>query len=134
MSERGRRAVGCILDASAVLAFLQGEPGAEAVEGRLPGAGICAVNLSEVAGKLSDTGMPAAQARAAVEALGLTVIPFGEDLAWAAAALRPAARRLGLSLGDRVCLATGIALGLPVVGGDRAWSELELPIPVERIR
>jgi PIN domain nuclease of toxin-antitoxin system len=123
-----------VLDASAVLAFLQGKSGAEAVERRLSGAGICAVNLSEVAGKLSDAGMPEAEAHAAVDALGLSVIPFDEGLAWRSAALRPAARRLGLSLGDRACLATALALGLPVVGGDRVWSSLELPIPVERIR
>lgn len=134
MSEGWPFGIDCVLDASAVLAFLQGEPGSEVVARRLPRAGICAVNLSEVAGKLSDAGMPEAEARDAVDALGLTVIPFDEELAWGAAALHPGARRLGLSLGDRACLATGVALGLPVLGGDRVWSDLSLPVPVERIR
>jgi PIN domain nuclease of toxin-antitoxin system len=133
MSE-SRRSIDCILDASAVLATLQGEPGAEVVETCLARAGICAVNLSEVAGKLIDAGMPEGEARDAVEALGLTVIPFDSVLAWQAALLRPLTRRFGLSLGDRACLATGVALSRPVVGGDRVWAELGLSVDIKLIR
>lgn len=127
-------AEGWILDASAVLALLQGEKGADEVEARLARAGISSVNLNEVAGKLVDAGMPEDEAREAVNALGLEVIPFDEELAWRAASLLPLTGPLGLSLGDRACLATGLAAGRPVLCGDRAWSKLELPVPVERIR
>lgn len=127
-------ATGWVLDASAVLALLQGGAGAAVVQERLAGAVICAVNLSEVAGKLIDVGMPAPAAREAVESLHLEVVAFDQALAWEAARLRPAGKPLGLSLGDRACLATGLLLGRPVLGGDRAWSGLELPVRVERIR
>jgi PIN domain nuclease of toxin-antitoxin system len=123
-----------VLDASAVLAFLQGEPGAARLEARLARSAICSVNLAEVAGKLLDVGMPEPEAREAVEALGLTVVAFDEELAWRAALLRSAGRRHGLSLGDRACLATALTLGRPVVGCDRAWCELGLSVEVELLR
>lgn len=123
-----------VLDASAVLSLLQGETGAQAVQDRLAGAAICSVNLSEVAGKLLDVGMPEAEAREAVEALQLEMVPFDEVLAWEAARLRPLGKPLGLSLGERACLATGLRLGRPVLGADRAWVRLDLPVRVETIR
>jgi len=123
-----------VLDASAVLSLLQGETGARAVQDRLAGAAICSVNLSEVAGKLLDVGMPEAEAREAVEALQLEMVPFDEVLAWEAARLRPLGKSLGLSPGDRACLATGLRLGRPVLGADRAWVRLDLPVRVETIR
>jgi len=126
--------VSCVVDASAVLAYLQGEAGGDRVEARLEAAAICAVNLSEVAAKLLEVGMPEEEAREVLGSLGLAVIPFDEELAWGAASLRAAGRPYGLSLGDRACLASGIALGLPVVGADRAWAQLDLPVPFEAIR
>jgi len=72
-----------VLDATAVLALLQEEPGAERVVAALPDAAISAVNLSEVVGKLADSGMPELAIRAALGALGLDVHPFDEDQAWA---------------------------------------------------
>lgn len=123
-----------VLDASAVLALLQGEPGANAVQDRLAGAAICSVNLSEVAEKLLDAGMPEAEAREAVEALQLEVVPFDQVLAWGATRLRSLGKPLGLSLGDRACLATGLSLRRPVLGADRAWTRLDLAVRVETIR
>ncbi|GAB4280322.1 MAG: PIN domain-containing protein [Deferrisomatales bacterium] len=134
MSDSSLSSVDCVFDASAVLAVLQEEPGSERVEGRLPRAAICAVNLSEAAGKMLEIGIPASEAREVLDALGLAVVPFDEQLAWGAAGLRRSTRRLGLSLGDRACLATALALGLPVVTADRAWAELGLPIQVDLIR
>ncbi len=134
MTDLGGSGARWVFDASAVLALLQDEPGAVEAEARLPGAAICAVNLSEVVGKLIDVGMPEAEARPMLEALGLTVVPFDADLAWRTAALRPLTRRFGLSLGDRACLATALLLGCPALGADRAWSELGLPVTVGLIR
>ena len=129
-----------VLDASALLALLQQEPGqmraTHAVES---GAVISSVNLSEVAAKLRDIGVSEAvvqQAVAALVARGLEVVDFDGALALVAAFLRPATRTLGLSLGDRACLALGKQRGEPVLTTDRAWASLppSLGVEVEVIR
>jgi PIN domain nuclease of toxin-antitoxin system len=66
--------------------------------------------------------------------LGLTVVPFTALLAFRAAELRNPTRKIGLSLGDRACLATALELGLPVVTADRVWSKLKLGIDIHVIR
>ena len=111
-----------VLDASAAIAVLKREPGAEAVLARLPGGAICAVNFSEVLAKVLEDGDDPGAARR-VHGLGLEVHPFDAARARRAALLRPPTRRLGLSLGDRACLSLGLALGLPVVTADRAWAD-----------
>lgn len=101
-----------VLDAEAVLAFMKGEPGHEAVakvsEGW--GAPICAVILSEVLEKLVQGGRPPALAEEALRALGLEVCPFDETLALECAWLPKPIRGVGLSLGDRACLALSMLL------------------------
>lgn len=121
---------GAVLDASALLAVLLGEPGAERVEPHLPGAVMSAVNLSEVAGKLLEKGAPLEAVKAAIAAVGLEVIAFDEEQAMAAADLRVRTRALGLSLGDRACIALGEVRGASVVTCDRVWSELESPAEI----
>ena len=123
-----------VLDASALLALVNGEPGADRVVKAIPGACLCAVNLAEVVGKLSDEGMPEAVLRTAIGGLGLRIVPFGEDLAWRTGLLRPVTRSLGLSLGDRACLTLAADLELPAMTADRTWSELDEGIQVEQIR
>jgi len=123
-----------VLDASALLALLNDEPGRAVVEAALDGAFISAVNLSEVMAKLADRGMAESHARAALNALDLEVVPFDAELAFRAGALRPITRPLGLSLGDRACLALGIYLSLPVLTAERHWHTLALPISIQRIR
>ncbi|WP_029733548.1 type II toxin-antitoxin system VapC family toxin [Deferrisoma camini] len=123
-----------VLDASTVLALLQEEPGANRVLDVLPRAAISTVNLSEVVGKLLDVGMPEVEISHVVGALGLETVPFGDETAWRAADLKLKTRGLGLSLGDRACLATGLVLGRPVLTADRAWTKLELPIRIECVR
>ncbi len=93
-----------------------------------------AVNLSEVAAKLVDTGMPEKEARAALDGLGLDVVPFDGEQAYGAGFLRPATRRAGLSLGDRACLQLAAQLGAPVLTTDRAWGRLQLGVEVRVIR
>ena len=100
----------------------------------LEGAIIGAVNLSEVMAKLVDRGMAEPHARAALGALGLEVAPFDTELALRAGALRPLTKPLGLSLGDRACLALGIHLALPDMTAERSWQDLSLPISILRIR
>jgi PIN domain nuclease of toxin-antitoxin system len=113
----GSRAV---VDASALLALLNAEPGADHVAGALPGAVVSAVNLAEVVAKLADAGVPPDEVGEIVAGLGLDVRPFDEALALATGLLRPKTRALDLSLGDRACLALGMHLSLPVVTADRA--------------
>ena len=123
-----------VLDASALLALLQYEPGEERVAGAIAdGAIISAVNLSEVVAKLADSGTPEAGIRAKIETLRLDVAPFDGADAFAAGLLRPATRAAGLSLGDRACIALGQRSGLPVLTADSAWMSLDFHPDVEII-
>ena len=116
-----------ILDASAVLAVLNGERGEKKVIPILVESAISSVNLTEVAAKLLETGMNEAGAQLAVSILGIgEIVDFTEDLAWEAARLRPLTKQYGLSLGDRACLALAIKLKIPAVTADKEWSKLKL--------
>jgi PIN domain nuclease of toxin-antitoxin system len=123
-----------VLDASAVLAFLQREPGGAVVAEHLSTAVISAVNVAEVASRLSDRGVPDGGAREAISALRLEIAAFDHDLAYASAALRPATRRLGLSLGDRACLALAKRERLPALTADRAWASLDMGVEIRLVR
>jgi PIN domain nuclease of toxin-antitoxin system len=122
-----------VLDASAVLALLQDEPGGNRVLESLPGALICSVNLSEIVAKLAELGMPESDIRLALS-LGLDVVAFDEALAYSAGALRPSTRSAGLSLGDRACLALARSRALPALTTDRAWRDIDIDVEVEVIR
>ena len=116
-----------ILDASAILAVLNGESGQKKVIPLLAESAISSVNLSEVAAKLLEAGMDESSARLAVSVLGIgEIIDFTEDLAWEAARLRPLTKQHGLSLGDRACLALAIKLKIPAVTADKEWAKLKL--------
>lgn len=114
----------CVLDSSAVLALLFNESGAERVQAVLPDALMCAVNVSEVIAKLTEKGLPPEIARQAFEALGVEVIPYDAEQAFLAGTLRSCTRALGLSLGDRACLALAKMRNLPVLTADAVWQEL----------
>jgi PIN domain nuclease of toxin-antitoxin system len=111
-----------VLDSSAVLALLLAEPGAAMVAATLPGALISTVNLAEILTKLAERGMPIAAALAAVEMIGIETIPYSVAQACRTAELRTSTRDLGLSLGDRACLALACERGLPAVTADHAWA------------
>jgi len=111
-----------VLDASAVLALLFEEPGAEIARAHLRAGVIGAANLAEVLSKLSDHGLPAPEAARAVAILGLEVAPMTEAQAQRSAGMRPATRAAGLSLGDRACLALAAELGAPALTADRGWA------------
>lgn len=123
-----------VLDASALLALLNAEPGAEQVAKALGDGVIGAVNLAEVVAKLSEHGMPEDAIQQSVGGLGLEVFPFDTELAYLAGLLRRPARAHGLSLGDRACLALGRQLGLPVLTADKAWAALKVGVKVRVIR
>ncbi|MBS3025583.1 type II toxin-antitoxin system VapC family toxin [Acidiphilium multivorum] len=113
-----------VLDSSAVLALLFGEPGAERVKETLPGALLSAVNFAEIVTKLCERGMPQDQARLAIEAIGVEVVDFGIDQACVTGELRNRTRSAGLSLGDRACLALAQQQNLPAVTADTAWAQI----------
>jgi ribonuclease VapC len=123
-----------VMDASAVLAYLRQEPGSDAVESLLARSMLSAVNLTEVVAKLVQRGAESALAREIVESLGCETVSVGFDLAFRAGTLEPETRALGLSLGDRSCLALAEREGVPAVTADRVWSRLTLPISVTVIR
>lgn len=124
----------CALDASAVLALLNQEPGSDTVESFLPEAEISAVNLCEVLGKLIDAGLSESEALSSVNLLELTVVDFDTEMAYLAAALRPATKKQGLSLGDRTCLALGIKHDIPVITAEREWSKIKAGVEIKIIR
>lgn len=112
-----------VLDASAVLALLNGEPGQEAVAAVLPGAVLGTVNLAEVVSKLRERGVPAADAQEAIRCLGVEIVPYTETQAFHTGALRPLTRSHGLSLGDRACLALARERGAIALTAERQWDE-----------
>ncbi len=124
-----------VLDASAVLAFLQKESGYTEVEGLLvQSAAMSTVNLSEVAGKLMHKRASGSIMRNILDGLGLHLVAFDREMAYRAGELRAQTSRAGLSLGDRACLATAQKLKVPVYTADRAWMDLSLNVDVRCIR
>ena len=123
-----------VLDSSAVLALLWSEPGAERVEAILPEASISAVNHAELVSKLYDRGANVDQANEVLRALDLTILPFDGAQALKSGELRPLSRQLGLSLGDRCCLAAALRAQAKVLTADRAWANLEIGVDIEVIR
>lgn len=113
-----------VLDTSAVLAILLAEPGADKVHSELPGTLLSTVNFAEVVTKLCEGGMPKDLARTATETIGVEVVDFGMELACIAGDLRNSTRSVGLSLGDRACLALAQHRNLPAMTADTAWGKL----------
>lgn len=125
-----------VLDASALLALLQREPGADRVAQALPHAAMSLANLAEVAAKLVDIGLDVGELVDRVEALGIRAHEVTRDDVAVQACIRAHDRegRRGLSLGDRLCLALGVRLEAPVLTADRAWADLDLPVEVILLR
>jgi ribonuclease VapC len=125
-----------ILDASAVLAFLLREPGQDRVtEVLLTEPRMSTVNLAEVVTKYVLRGF-AAQGERLRDELPVVFVPVDEDLALQAAFMISVTKPLGLSLGDRICLALARRTGLTALTADRSWMEISgsLGVTVEVIR
>ena len=123
-----------VLDASALLAYLQDEPGGERVRAVLPQAVMSTVNWTEVIGKAREEGVDTRGLREDLAALGLAFDPFSVAQAEIAGQIKERTRRFGLALGDRACLALGSDRGEPVYTADRAWLRLKVDVDVEAIR
>jgi ribonuclease VapC len=127
-----------ILDASAALALLMREPGAERVEAALAqGVAMSAVNAAEVISKIAERDRHGApKILRALEELGIEIVPFDAEQALMTGVLRSITKDKGLSLGDRACLALGKIRDLPVLTADAVWKKIEEPanLRVELIR
>jgi ribonuclease VapC len=127
-----------VLDASALLALLNAEPGADGVETAMAanGAVMSIVNWAEVLSKAAETGVAPEAVRERLERAGvlgalLRIEPVTEEDAATIARLRPLTRAAGLGLGDRACLALAKRLGVPTVTMDRAWSSIADAVGVD---
>lgn len=123
-----------LLDTSVILAIFWGEPGRASAIKMVRGAAISTINLSELVAKFVDAGFSGRKGDDYISELSLTVVPFGRGEAVEAGLLRGATRGLGLSLGDRACLATARMLQVPAVTADRSWAGLDLGIDIKVIR
>ena len=124
-----------VLDASALLALLDQEPGVEKLTPDvMSGALISSVNLAEVQSKLVARGVGADVAWEAAIAAIREVVPFTAEQARLAGDLVAKTRRLGLSLGDRACVALALALNLPLYTADKSWKKLNVGASIHAIR
>ena len=123
-----------VLDASALLALMRAERGADRVAAVIDGAAIGAVNLAEVVSKFVREGIAIGVVREWIAALDLDVRPFDQELALVAGALLPARCNRGLSLGDRACLALAHQLGRTALTTDSAWRDLDVGVAIDVIR
>jgi ribonuclease VapC len=119
-----------VFDASALLAFLSGESGADTVESVLGESSCCgAANWSETAQKVAQRGADWALARGLLLDYGLEIEPVKEADAERAAQLWSSTPTL--SLGDRLCLALADRLDTTVWTADTAWGG---SAPIRQIR
>lgn len=123
-----------VLDASALLAYLHREPGRERVEGRNAELCISSVNWCEVVQKTLAKGVDVSKMIEVLRNLELTIEPFSDRQAETTARLWPETGELGLSLGDRACLALALNKSPPVLTADRVWKKLKLDLEIQLVR
>jgi len=136
-AERSRvrpKVASVVLDSSALLALVNGEPGAENVAAKLGDALISAVNLAEAITRLVSHGGSLEEAQTVLALLDLDVVDFDRKLAHKTGGLVTMTRSRGLSLGDRACLALADREQIPAMTADRAWSGLDLGVEILLIR
>ena len=115
-----------VLDASALIAYIRREPGAECVIDLLPNAVMSSVNYAEVTTVLSRLDMTSDVIETILKNLINHVMPFDQSQALVTGILQRQTRSKGLSLGDRACLALGMHLQVPIYTADKVWAELNL--------
>jgi PIN domain nuclease of toxin-antitoxin system len=122
-----------VFDASAVLAIMHDDRGADIAASYLSGSMLSAVNYAEVIGKLVKHGMPVDSAALGITRLIREVVPFTQEQGKVAGELLKETQSLGLSLGDRACLALGQLMEYPVLTAEQSWSKVK-GVKVQLIR
>lgn len=120
-----------VLDSSALLALLLGEPGSDRVRSVLAESALSTVNLAEIVGHFARNGAAEPDIRRVLEPLPVDPVGFDDELAFAAGLLLPATRPAGLSIGDRACLALALRLGVPALTADHSWERVAAIVGVE---
>ena len=123
-----------VLDASALLAYLQDEPGSEVIDRVLAESVMSSVNWAEVIQKSIAAEVNVDGMLDELQALGMKVEPFTVENAELSGRLWKQTRQAGLSLGDRACLSLGLYLKVSVLTSDRIWASLDLPLDIQIIR
>jgi PIN domain nuclease of toxin-antitoxin system len=123
-----------VLDASAILAYLQDDKGSDVVGDHLDGGRVSTVNWSEVLQKATHRGIDTSGMRDDFSGIGLHFFPFDIAHAEIASALWQMARPYGLSFADRACPALGMQRQEPVLSANRVWCNLDIDIEVILIR
>jgi ribonuclease VapC len=121
-----------VIDASALLAVARGEKGADFVLDLIDTKEcvISSVNVAEVATRLIDLGLPPTEADYAIAQFGVSTIDFNHEQALTSAQIRPITRSIGLSLGDRACIALAKLTKGSAVTADKAWADIAEPLGV----
>jgi PIN domain nuclease of toxin-antitoxin system len=126
---------GTVLDASALIAMLNEEPGADRVRrAAVAGSKISTLNYAEAGTRLLDIGERPEVVDETLRLLGVEIVGFDTDLAVSAVALRSVTRPAGLSLADRACLALAMREDAVALTADRAWGTIDLDCRIELIR
>lgn len=123
-----------VLDASAILAAANNEPGAGIVLAHVSEAAVSTVNLAEAQGKLVQRGLSPSDAWEVALNFCNEVFSFDPSQANVAGGLVASTRSLGLSLGDRACLALAMLLKAPAYTTDRLWKKLHLGVEIRLLR
>jgi PIN domain nuclease of toxin-antitoxin system len=123
-----------VLDASALIAFLREEKGADKVASVITRSCISSVNLAETYSKMIEHGKPLEGVVYQVERLRIEVVPFDEEHARIVASLWKETRPVGLGLGDRSCLALALSKSLPALTTDGEWQKCKTGVNIIKIR
>jgi len=123
-----------VFDSSALISIVLGEPGHEVPLSMLGDAVISTINAAEVVTVLVNNGTAPQDALHSYALFNVRSIALSEPVALEAGRMRAETRHLGLSLGDRCCLALAKSLGVPAITSDRAWADLDLGVEIVLIR
>jgi PIN domain nuclease of toxin-antitoxin system len=123
-----------VIDASALLAILFDEPGADIAIAHSRNGFMSAVNLCESIERVIRVGGSAEFVIDAAARFEINILPFGSPEAVIASQMRGRPGYAGISLADRACIATAQVRGLGILTADRAWSTLGLDKEIVQIR
>ncbi len=116
-----------ILDASALLAYFNSEKGGDVVEELLSSSIMSTVNIAEVIAELdSKLDISSDESKNVIIKALYQIVPFDFAQCALTGHLKKMTRNIGLSLGDRACIALGISTGYPIYTADKVWSEFAL--------